>query len=197
MKIKKKSVQKLIGFECFTKHGVKTDQAEFALFAVEPINISVLSAANIEAKIRHLMMVLSMVPELEIMALDSCESFEPNKAYVRKRLGEETNPAVCKLLELDYHFLDEVQLEMSSARQFIFAVRFHREKEEQVFHLINRVDKAFAEHGFMVRRMSKPEIKRMLALYFGSSITGEDIADIEGEHYFETEGVYGQKETDS
>ena len=198
MKIKKKSVQKLIGFERFTKHGVKTDRAEFALFAVEPINISVLSAANIEAKIRHLMMVLNMVPELEMMALDSCESFEPNKAYVRKRLTEEQNPAVRKLLELDYNFLDEVQLEMSSARQFIFAVRFYREKEEQVFHLINRVDKAFAEHGFMVRRMTKPEIKRMLALYFGSSITGEDITDIEGENYFETEGVYGQKEeTDS
>ena len=49
MKIKKKSVQKLIGFERFTKHGVKTDRAEFALFAVEPINISVLSAVNIEA----------------------------------------------------------------------------------------------------------------------------------------------------
>ena len=197
MKIKKKSVQKLIGFERFTKHGVKTDRAEFALFAVEPINISVLSAVNIEAKIRHLMMVLSMVPELEIMALDSCESFEPNKTYARKRLDEEPNPAVRKLLELDYNFLDEVQLEMSSARQFLVAVRFYREKEEQVFHLINRVDKAFAEHGCMVRRMQKPEIKRMLALYFGSSISGEDIADIEGENYFDTEDDYGQKENDS
>ena len=45
--------------------------------------------------------------------------------------------------------------------------------------------------------MQKPEIKRTLALYFGSSITGEDIADIEGENYFDTEGVYGQKETNS
>ena len=197
MKIQKKSVQRLIGFERFTKNGIKTDRAEFALFAVEPINISVLSTANIETKIRHLMMVLSIVPDLEILALDSCESFEPNKAYVRKRLTEEQNPAVRKLLELDYHFLDEVQLEMSSARQFIFAVRFHKEKEEQIFHLINRLDKAFAEHGFLVRRMQKPEIKRMLALYFGSSITGEDIADIEGENYFDTEGVYGQKETNS
>ena len=153
MKIQKKSVQRLIGFERFTKNGIKTDRAEFALFAVEPINISVLSTANIETKIRHLMMVLSIVPDLEILALDSCESFEPNKAYVRKRLTEEQNPAVRKLLELDYHFLDEVQLEMSSARQFIFAVRFHKEKEEQIFHLINRLDKAFAEHGFLVRRM--------------------------------------------
>ena len=187
---KKKSVQKLIGFDSFTKYGVKTNHAEFIFFSVEPVNISVLSAANIEAKIHHLMMVLSMIPELEIMALDSCETFEPNKAYVRKRLREEQNPAVRKLLEADYQFLDEIQLEMSSARQFLFAVRFHKEKDEQVFHLINRVDKAIAEHGFMVKRMNKPEIKRVLALYFGTSISGGEISDIEGEEYFELEELH-------
>ena len=183
--MKKKSVQKLIGFEMFTKYGVRANKEEFIFFSVEPVNISVLSAANIEAKIHHLMMILSIVPELEIMALDSCESFEPNKAYVQKRLREERNPAVRKLLQADYNFLDEIQLEMSSARQFLFAVRFHRESDEQVFRLINRVDKAIAEHGFTIRRMGKPEIKRMLALYFGTSISGEEIDDIEGERYFE------------
>ena len=196
MRRKKNSVQKLIGFAAFTKYGVRTNNAEFAFFAVEPINISVLSAANVEAKIHHLTMVLSMVPELEIMAMDRCESFEPNKAYVRKRLGEETNPAVRKLLELDYNFLDEIQIEMSSARQFLFAVRFWKEKDEQVFHLINRVDKAIAEHGFMVKRMGKLEIKRMLALYFGSSLSGEEIADVEGVNYFE-EGYYAEETFDS
>lgn len=196
MSRKKNGVQKLIGFEAFTKYGVHTDKAEFVFLAVEPINISVLSAATIDAKIHHLMMVLSMVPELEILALDSCESFEPNKANVRRRLQEERNPAVRKLLEADYRFLDEIQLEMSSARQFLFAVRFRKEKDEQVFHLINRVDKAIAEHGFMTRRMSKTEIKRTLALYFGSSLSGESIADIEGENYFK-EGYHAEETPDS
>ncbi len=35
--------------------------------------------------------------------------------------------------------------------------------------------------------MSKPEIKRMLALYFGTSISGEGIPDIEGEAEFDLE----------
>ena len=35
--------------------------------------------------------------------------------------------------------------------------------------------------------MTKPEIKRMLALYFGSSITGDEIPDIEGENEFNLE----------
>ena len=188
MSRKRNSVQKLIGFDIFTKYGVKTDRADFIFFSVEPVNISVLSAANIESKIYHLTMILSVIPELELLALDSCESFEPNKAYVQKRLREEKNPAIRKLLQADYKFLDEIQLEMSSARQFLFAVRFHRENDEQIFRLMNRIDKAITEHGFTIKRMGKPEIKRLLALYFGTSISGEEIDDIEGERYFDLEG---------
>ena len=58
MKKSKNSVQGLIGLERFTKYGVKTDKAEIAFFSVEPTNISVLSAANIDVKIHHLMMLL-------------------------------------------------------------------------------------------------------------------------------------------
>ena len=179
------AVQSLIGFERFTRFGVKIDKAEIAFFSVEPTNISVLSAANIDTKIRHLMTLLSTVPDLEIIALDSCECFDSNKIYVKNRLQNEQNEGVRKLLEADYSFLDEIQSEMSSARQFMFVIRFRREKDEQIFNVINRVDKAITEHGFVARRMTKSEIKRMLALYFGTSISGEEIPDIEGENYLE------------
>lgn len=79
----KNSVQGLIGFERFSRFGVKTDKAEIAFFSVEPTNISVLSAANIDVKIHHLMMLLSTIPDLEILALDSCECFDTNKVYVK------------------------------------------------------------------------------------------------------------------
>ena len=185
MQKKKNSVQSLIGLERFTHFGVKNDKSEIAFFSVEPTNISVLSAANIDAKIHHLMMLLCTVPDLEIVALDSCECFDSNKEYIRKRLQAEKNEAVRKLLQADLDFLDEIQIEMSTARQFMFAIRFKREKSEQVFSIINRVDKAISEHGFSVRRMNKPEIKRMLALYFGTSISGDEISDIEGSENFE------------
>ena len=163
----KNSVQGLIGFERFSRFGVKTDKAEIAFFSVEPTNISVLSAANIDVKIHHLMIL-----------------------YVKKRLQTEQNEAVRKLLQADYDFLDEIQVEMSSARQFIFAVRFRREKDEQIFNTLNRVDKAIAEHGFTAKRMGKSDIKRMLALYFGTSISGEEIPDIEGEAEFNLEELH-------
>ena len=184
---KKNSVQGLIGFERFSRFGVKTDKAEMAFFSVEPTNISVLSAASIDTKIRYLMTLLSTVPDLEIIALDSCECFDSNKIYVKERLQNERNEGVRKLLQADYSFLDEIQSEMSSARQFMFAIRFRREKEEQIFNVVNRVDKAISEHGFAARRMSKSEIKRMLALYFGTSISGEEILDAEGMENFDLE----------
>lgn len=180
---KNSSLQRLIGFRTFTKYGVMTDKYEFVFYHVEPTNISVLPPEIIANKMHDLATVLSVVPELEIMALDSCECFDDNKAYVRKRLEVEKNNDVRKLLAADLEFLDEIQAGMSSAREFLFIYRFRKEKEEQVFSLINRVSKAISDHGFMAHRLTKPEIKRMLALYFGTSINGDEIPDIEGEKY--------------
>ena len=104
-------------------------------------------------------------------------------------MQSEHNENIRKLLQADFDFLDEVQLEMSSARQFMFAVRFRREKPEQIFNIINRVDKTLAEHGFSARRMTKTEAKRMIALYFGTSIIGDEIPDIEGENEFDLEAI--------
>ena len=75
----KKSTQNLFGLRTFGKYSLQTDKAELAFFSVQPTNISVLSAENIDVKIYHLMMLLSMIPELEIICLDSCECFDGNK----------------------------------------------------------------------------------------------------------------------
>ena len=91
---KKNGVQDLIGLERFNNYGIKTDKAEIVFFAVEPTNISVLSSANIEIKVHDLTIVLSMIPDLEIIAMDSAECFDCNKWYVKERLQKEDNPAV-------------------------------------------------------------------------------------------------------
>ena len=78
MNRKKNSVQKLIGFERFTRYGVRTNKADIVFFRVEPSNISVMSPEGVEGKIRSLMLLLSLVPELEIIAADSLECFDDN-----------------------------------------------------------------------------------------------------------------------
>lgn len=184
---KKNSVQELIGIDTFSKRGLKTRNGELVFFSISPTNISVLSKENIQTKIWHLMMVLSAQPNIEITCLDSCERFDDNKSFMVDRLAGETNPLVKKCLEKDIDYLENIQIEMSTARQFMFVIRFKRKKEEQVFTQANRVEKAIAEQGFEVKRMNKDDIKRFLAIYFGASMQGELIPDIDGKDCFNEE----------
>ncbi len=181
----KNSVQELIGLQTFTKRGLKTDKGELVYFLVAPTNISVLSKENIAIKTWHLMQVLSGQPNIEISCIDSCERFDDNKNNMIERLSDEANSAVKECLRKDIDYLDNIQIEMSTARQFMFSVRFKKEKDEQVFNQINRIEKLIAEQGFEVRRMSKDDIKRFIAIYFGASMQGELIPDIDGKDAFD------------
>lgn len=186
-KWKGSSTRDLIGLESFSTYGIKTRSGELALFLVQPTNISVLSHANVEIKIRHLLMVLSAQPNIEIACLDSCECFDDNKHFIQQRLLEEENPMVRRTLQKDLEFLDNIQIEMSTARQFLFLLRLKADKDEQVFQAVNRAEKIITEQGFEVQRMGKPEIKRVLAIYFGASMSGENIPDIDGAGEFDIE----------
>ena len=184
-KRKGRSVQQLLGIQTFTKYGLMTDNGELLFYRVAPTNISVLSAANIEIKIRHLQMVLSAIPDIEIICTDSCECFDDNKAYLYRRAMEENNPDVRGLLLKDREMLTSMQAEMSTARQFVMVKRCRGMKPEQVFVAMNRVLKSVAEQGFEVQRMSKPDIKRLVAIYFGASMDGDLMPDYDGSQYFE------------
>ena len=75
-----RSVQALMGIRSFTRYGLNTDRGGLLFFLVSPANLAVLSHASIGLKIRHLMMALSAVPDLEITCTDSSECFDDNKA---------------------------------------------------------------------------------------------------------------------
>lgn len=182
------SVQDLIGIKTFTKYGLATNKGELLFYLVSPTNISVLSHANIEIKIRHLMMVLSSIPDIEIGCTDSSECFDDNKAYLHKRLEAEKNPKVQKIIKKDIDYLDAMQMEMATARQFMFIARLKNQKDKQTFDTANRIEKVISEQGFEVKRMNKADIKRFLALYFDGSMNGEQMPDIDGEQYFKKDG---------
>lgn len=186
-KKKGRSTQELIGIKTFTKYGLETAKGELLFYLVSPTNISVLSHTNIEIKIRHLMMVLSAIPNVEITCTDSCECFDDNKSYLQMRLSEEQNPKVRKVLKKDVEMLDHVQAEMATARQFLFIMRCKGQKPEQIFQTANRTEKVISEQGFEVQRMKKADIKRFLAIYFEASMNGDQMADTDGEQFYETD----------
>lgn len=186
-KKKGRSVQDLIGIKTFTKYGLATNKGELLFYLVSPTNISVLSYVNIEIKIRHLMMVLSAIPDIEITCTDSSECFDNNKAYLHDRLLEKQNPKVRKIIKKDIDFLDHIQMEMATARQFLFIARLKNTKDKQTFDTANRIEKVISEQGFEVQRMKKADIKRFLALYFEASMNGEQMPDIDGEQFYEVD----------
>ena len=185
IKRKGRSTQELMGIQNFTRYGLATSRGELLFFLVSPTNISVLSHTNIEIKIRHLMMVLSAIPDIEITCTDSCECFDDNQAYLQGRLHAERNPQVRQLLEQDMDMLDRAQAEMATARQFLFISRCKGMKSDQVFQAVNRIEKVISEQGFEVRRMRKSDIKRFLAIYFDSSMNGDQLPDTDGGQFFE------------
>lgn len=182
-KRKGRSVQDLIGAKYFTSYGLMTQRGELLFFLVNPINISVLSYANVETKIRDLMLLLSIIGDIEITCTDSSECFDENKAYLHDRLDVETNGFIRDLIKRDLEYLDAMQIEMATARQFLFTVRVKPTSEKQVFDIVNDIEKNISDQGFETRRMKKEDIKRLLALYFEASMSGEQMPDIDGEQF--------------
>ena len=182
------SVQELLGIQRFTRYGLLTDLGEMVFFRVAPTNISVLSHMNIEYKISHLKDLLTVEPDTEVICTDSCECFDDNREYLQRRVMEETNPKVRQLLEQDRKMLTQMQAEMANAREFFFVKRYTGMKPAMVFASINDVLKRITERGFEVQHMKKADIKRMLAIYLGSSMDGDKLPDIDGGQFGEEAG---------
>ena len=178
------SVQALLGVKSFSDYGVMTSRGEMLFFHVTPSNISVLSSTAVEIKTRQLTLVLSAFPDIGILCVDSSECFDENKAYLARRREEEVNPKVKKLLGKDLKFLNEIQLEMSTSRQFMFFMRCRNMNPMQVFNYANMIQRTLSEQGFDSHLMRKDEVKRFIALYFGASIQGETLPDMDGAQYF-------------
>lgn len=186
------SVQTLLGVKTFSEYGVRTTHGEMLFFHITPSNISVLSTAAVENKTRQLTLVLSAFPDIGILCVDSSECFDENKAYLARRREKEVNPKVKKLLGKDLKFLSEIQLEMSTSRQFMFFMKCRNMNPMQVFNYANTIQKTLSEQGFDSHLMTKGEVKRFMALYFGASIQGELLPDADGAQYFD-----GKKEDEN
>lgn len=152
-------------------------------FMIKPTNISVLSEESISARIYALMIVLKGMAELEFLCLNSRESYEDNKHFLRNRMELETNPAVRSLLEQDLVHLDRIQVQMATAREFLVIIRLHNEKESKVFPYLSRIEKILREQGFITKRADKEDIKRLLAVYFEQNVTTKKFENFDGERW--------------
>ena len=176
------STQAMLGVKSFSRNGIQTNgYGEIVYFLVKPTNISVLSRVSVGQKVKQLMQLLTVQPDIEIICLDARENFDDNKLYLDARLEDETNALIRELLERDKVFLDEIQVQMSTAREFLFAVRMRNESDEQSFSTLNRIEKSINEQGFDCTRAEKNDVKRILSRYFGINTDEKQLDDHDGD----------------
>lgn len=177
------SIRQLMGITEITEYSLKTASSETVFFSIKPCNISILSEESLSGKIYSLMSVLKGVSEIEFLCLNSRESFESNKNFLRSRIAKEENPTVRSLLEQDIQYLDHIQAQMATAREFLLVVRIRGLKDKEIFSHLNRIEKILTENGFTVRRYAREDIKTLLAVYYEQNVTTELFENIDGERW--------------
>ena len=177
----KRATRQLMGIESINDYSIVTPMGRLVFYIIQPTNIGVLPADSVTSRIHSLLSVLKANPELEMVALNSKESFENNKNFYRDRLEKEELPAIRALLEQDIQYLDQKQVSMATAREFYFVVRLSGDKDADVFPYLSRIEKNIKDSGFTVRRAEDSDIKRMLAVYFEQNVTTEKFEDYDGE----------------
>lgn len=162
------STRQLMGIDEIKDYGIATKMGELVFFAVKPTNISVLSDSGINARIYALLNVVQGQTELEMLALNSKESFERNKNFYHERQNCEELPAIRKLLEQDSSHLDRIQVTMASSREFYLIVRLKNENESEILPYLSRVEQSINDNGFTTRRVNelKKREQRITVLFY-------------------------------
>ena len=178
----RKSTRQLMGIVRITPHGVQTESGERAFYLIRPDNLSVLSPEVIQSRIRSLMVLLSTQPSIEILALDSRESFQRNKEYYQRRIEEESVPEVRELIEKDLEHLETIQFSSASSREFVLVLPLD-EKAGADENTLRQLEKSICDRGLSVRLAEEQDVKRLLAIYYQQDLTTEVFRDFDGEEF--------------
>ena len=183
-KKKPPSAQQLLGIDEITEHSIRTPNGELVYLILKPSNLNVLPESIVRQRIHSLMNVLKGMAEVEILATDSKESYQDNRSFYRKRLEEETNPAIRALLEADCAHLDSVQTTMASSREFCFVLR--RRKTDGTMNYAP-LEQQFRDCGFTVQRAEGQRLLELLAIYFEQDATHEVFSFVDGAQWLTAE----------
>ncbi len=174
------STRQLMGIDQLTENGLKTAKGELVFYLISPDNLSVLSAEGVRGRVRALTELLRSMEAVEMVALDSRESFVSNKHHYQDRLEKEDMPALRELLRQDMVHLDEIQSTTASAREFAFVYRRDEKSGEDAGYL-KQLEKRIRDCGFHVRMAEDQDMKRLLAVYYQQDVTTEYFESFDGE----------------
>ena len=176
----RQTTRQLMGIRRINTHGVTVSGGELVIFLITPDNLSVLSVEAVRLRVQAFAALLKAKPDLELLALDSQETFGQNREFYRTRLEEETNPALRELLRQDLEHLDTIQSASASAREFVLVQRMD-EKSAADESGLRQTEKALSGHGLSLRLAEEADVKRLLSVYYRQELLTEAPEDVDGE----------------
>ena len=178
----RQTTRQLMGITRLTEHGAVCGRDELIFYLLRPDNLSILSPEGIRGRVKALTGLL-----LELLALDSRESFLKNKQYYQRRLEEEPEPALRELLRQDMEHLDARQSSTAASREFALVCRLDGKAAEDR-ELPRRLEKQIQDHGFHVRLAGEQDVKRILAVYYQQDVVTEHFDQVDGERWVTEHG---------
>ena len=183
----RQTTRQLMGVTHLTEHGAVCGRDELLFYLLRPDNLSILSPEGIRGRVRALTGLLQGMASLELLALDSRESFLKNKQYYQRRLEEEPSPALRELLRQDMEHLDARQSSTAASREFVLVCRLDSKAAEDR-ELPRRLEKQIQDHGFYVCLAGEQDVKRILAVYYQQDMVTEHFDSIDGERWVTEHG---------
>ena len=180
----RQTTRQLMGVTRLTEHGAVCGRDELLFYLLRPDNLSILSPKGIRGRVRALTGLLQGMASLELLALDSKESFQDNRQFYRQRLEAEDMPAIRGLLVQDRQHLDSVQTTMASSREFCFVLR--RRKTDGTMNYAP-LEQQFRDCGFVVQRAEGQRLLELLAIYFEQDATHEVFSFVDGAQWLTAE----------
>ena len=176
----RQSTRQLMGIRKLLPHGVAIPGGSLVFFLIHPDNLSVLSAEGIRQRVTALSNLYRAEEQVEVLGLDSRESFQQNQVYYQTRLEEETTPKIRELLQKDISYLDEIQTTSASSREFVLVLRMEEQAALDEGGLRQK-EKSLCDHGISVRLAEEQDVKRLLVSYYLHDADPESLEDVDGE----------------
>ena len=176
----RQSTRQLMGIRKLLPHGVAIPGGSLVFFLIHPDNLSVLSAEGIRQRVTALSNLFRAEEQVEVLGLDSRESFQQNQVYYQTRLEEETTPKIRELLQKDLSYLDEIQTTSASSREFVLVLRMEEQAALDEGGLRQK-EKSLCDHGISVRLAEEQDVKRLLVSYYLHDADPESLEDVDGE----------------
>ena len=176
----RQSTRQLMGIRKLLPHGVAIPGGSLVFFLIHPDNLSVLSAEGIRQRVTALSNLFRAEEQVEVLGLDSRESFQQNQVNYQTRLEEETTPKIRELLQKDISYLDEIQTTSASSREFVLVLRMEEQAALDEGGLRQK-EKSLCDHGISVRLAEEQDVKRLLVSYYLHDADPESLEDVDGE----------------